>query len=436
MSFVMRSADWPSDLFNAPFGTAVSAPSAPVKPSPLSSSTNLGFLLNDAAAPGPGYTLILDYSGKGPNDELGLQLLFANLGTTGKGTVVYVDGSGNQQTVVINLTGWDRFEITGTVNSDEFGGSSNADIFYGGGGADNLNGGAGGDTLYGGDGHDSIAGGADDDSLFGDVGNDFLTGEGGRDIIHGGDDDDTLKGGAGQDDLYGDDGNDSLDGGTGVDYMDGGAGDDTLYIDNFGETAIGGTGIDTLVVDLANTSGNTNTVTGDDADFSFNVFQWITGVFGSGENTLTTRHQHMDLDAGLGHDVGNFDFSGTYLGRTVEFAWINGNNVNSSTRFSTGEYFVYQLSNFDEFHITGSAGDDFFTGSTGNDVLNGEDGDDTLRGLSGDDTLNGGDGDDTITGGTGADLMNGGGDNDVFLDVDLLDTIDGGDGLDRVDLDL
>ncbi|WP_147124173.1 calcium-binding protein [Shimia ponticola] len=424
---------WPNQLM--PETTSIAA--TIVRPSLLSGDVDLGFLLDDAAAPGAGCALILDYSGTGPKGEIGLQLLFGELGTGGKGTVVYDDGFGNQISKLLLLTGWDRFEITGTVNGDEFVGGSGQDIFHGGGGADNLTGGAGGDTLNGGTGGDTIAGGDDDDTLNGDDGNDFLYGEDGRDIIHGGDDDDTILGGAGQDNLYGDDGNDSLNGGTGVDYMDGGAGNDIIYIDNFGETAIGGTGIDTLVVDLASTSSNSNIETGDDADFAFNVFQWITGVFGSGDNTLTTRHQHMDLDTGLGHDVGHFDFSGTYLGNTVTQATVRGNGglQGSRTDFSDGSGFNYTVRGFNELHLTGSSGDDLFIGTTGNDTLNGEDGDDTLQGDSGADTINGGDGEDTITGGFGADILNGGGDNDVFLDVDLLDTIDGGDGLDLVELD-
>jgi Ca2+-binding RTX toxin-like protein len=74
-----------------------------------------------------------------------------------------------------------------------------------------------------------------------------------------------------------------------------------------------------------------------------------------------------------------------------------------------------------------------FTGSgdfvgTGNALAN------ILTGSAGNDTLNGGDGNDRLNGGAGADAMAGGGGNDTIVG-DLNDTLlDGGDGIDTLDL--
>ena len=82
----------------------------------------------------------------------------------------------------------------------------------------------------------------------------------------------------------------------------------------------------------------------------------------------------------------------------------------------------------------------------GNDVVLGGSGDDSLLGGAGHDTLFGGKGHDTLRGGDGNDYLNGGRDtdqvfgdagNDQIFAVDQnTETIDGGDGFDRVKADV
>ncbi|MEZ9523887.1 hypothetical protein [Enterovibrio norvegicus] len=78
--------------------------------------------------------------------------------------------------------------------------------------------------------------------------------------------------------------------------------------------------------------------------------------------------------------------------------------------------------------VIGSNGNDTFHGSQWDDVFNGEDGNDYLSGADGNDTLISGDGWDTLLGGNGNDKII------VNLAVNGLDTIDGGEGMDTVDL--
>ncbi|MBJ3762071.1 hypothetical protein ILP92_04850 [Maribius pontilimi] len=101
----------------------------------------------------------------------------------------------------------------------------------------------------------------------------------------------------------------------------------------------------------------------------------------------------------------------------------------------------------------GGFGDDTIAGDAGNDRALGESGDDSLTGGAGDDTLSGGKDQDLLDGGDGADILNGGEGSDTLLggagndtlnglyddttrsrtvDIDLDDTLDGGDGDDRL----
>jgi Ca2+-binding RTX toxin-like protein len=84
----------------------------------------------------------------------------------------------------------------------------------------------------------------------------------------------------------------------------------------------------------------------------------------------------------------------------------------------------------------GGAGDDVILGSSAPDSILGGAGDDTLFGGRGADTLRGGDGNDYLGGGPGADQLFGDPGNDQVFAVDSArDTVDGGDGFDRVKAD-
>jgi serralysin len=90
--------------------------------------------------------------------------------------------------------------------------------------------------------------------------------------------------------------------------------------------------------------------------------------------------------------------------------------------------------------LNGNAGADSINGAAGNDTIHGGDGNDILDGDTGGDTIYGGAGNDTIYGGWEVDTLYGEAGNDVFvirqdaIDVDFGDNIDGGTGVDRLDL--
>jgi Ca2+-binding RTX toxin-like protein len=86
----------------------------------------------------------------------------------------------------------------------------------------------GNDALTGGDGNDEISGGSGDDTLRGGAGDDTLDGGSGGDVVSGGDGSDVVIGAGGSDRLKGGDGADSVDGGAAADMLSGGEGSDTL----------------------------------------------------------------------------------------------------------------------------------------------------------------------------------------------------------------
>jgi Domain of unknown function (DUF4347)/Putative Ig domain/Calx-beta domain/Domain of unknown function (DUF4114)/RTX calcium-binding nonapeptide repeat (4 copies) len=82
-------------------------------------------------------------------------------------------------------------------------------------------------------------------------------------------------------------------------------------------------------------------------------------------------------------------------------------------------------------NFPGTSGIDALTGTSDADLIDGLAGDDVLSGLGGNDTINGGNGIDTISGGDGDDIINPG----LFVFGRLLDSVDGGAGVDTLILD-
>jgi hypothetical protein len=103
-----------------------------------------------------------------------------------------------------------------------------------------------------------------------------------------------------------------------------------------------------------------------------------------------------------------------------DFAQITIDKVYSKTGNDTSETF------------TGGIGSDSFVGRGGNDTMMTGEGNDTLKGGYGDDHLNGGSGDDVFVDGEGNDTMIGGDGADEFILVGGREKIYGGDGQDRV----
>ncbi|SDI47870.1 calcium-binding protein [Salipiger marinus] len=88
--------------------------------------------------------------------------------------------------------------------------------------------------------------------------------------------------------------------------------------------------------------------------------------------------------------------------------------------------------NFED--VIGGNGDDTITGNEVDNALLGDAGNDSIDGGAGNDVVNGGTGDDTLKGGAGRDILLGGSGNDVLVGLDPEDEIDGGAGVDTLDL--
>ena len=291
--------------------------------------------------------------------------------------------------------------VSGSDHDDNFTGDEHDNLFMGGKGDDTFISSGGNDSYYGGRGGDDtvdysaassgitvdlddytsavvtmqdgdvnivrdiehVTGTAFDDEISGTRNNNPTANHGNN----------TLKGMGGNDILRGEAGDDVLDGGTGDDVLIGGQGADKL---------IGGTGTDTasyegttgVIVDLADTSKNTNDAAGD----SYESIEIIKGSASSDS-----------LNGSEGDDVliGN---GGTDI--------LNGRGGDDTLTLSAG-------------FANGGEGDDTITvnGSSGHSA--------NVSGGAGDDTIFGGAVNAIIEGGAGADTMDGGaGTNTVSYD--------------------
>ena len=268
----------------------------------------------------------------------------------------------------------------------------------GGAGADTLIGGAGADVLIGGAGADSLVGGAGKNTVSyagssagvtidlnvatqggaGDGAGDTLSG---FDHAVGSDLADTLTGTAGNNSLEGGDGADALVAGAGNDTLRGGSGADILDLDKnltSADTVDGGDGLDTLKLNGNYGAGLT---------FGANVI----GI------------EEIDLTAGAGN---------AYKLTLSNTTNVGGLIVDGSTLGATNNLILNAAGETDS-SLTA-------TGGAGNDSVSG--------GAMGD-TLSGGGGKDTMLGGAGDDLIDGDG------NLDALDKVDGGAGLDTLQLD-
>jgi Ca2+-binding RTX toxin-like protein len=374
--------------------------------------------------------------------------------------------------------------LTGSAFNDTLTGDSGANALDGGAGNDLLDGGAGNDSLYGGAGNDTLIGGAGSDVLDGGAGIDLASyaastagvsvnlatglgagGDAAGDTLTG---IENVTGSAFNDTLTGDSGANALDGGAGNDLLDGGVGNDSLYGGSGNDTLIGGAGSDVLDggagIDLANYAASTagvsvNLATGLGAggDAAGDTLTGIENVTGSAFNdTLTGDSGANVLDGGAGNDLldggaGNDSLYGgagndTLIGGagsdildggagtdTASYATSTaGVSVNLATgAVSGGDAAGDTLISIE--NVTGSAFNDTLTGDSGANVLDGGAGNDLLNGGAGNDSLYGGAGNDTLIGGAGNDLLSGGTGEDVIYGG-IGDTIDGGDGVDRLDV--
>jgi Ca2+-binding RTX toxin-like protein len=379
----------------------------------------------------------------------------AGIDTVDFGVIFSNDPAQNLVAVVLDLT--DPANNTGAVagaqfiSIEKFVGADGADTFTGAGGVDQFYGGYGDDTLNGRGGNDRLYGGQGADTLNGGDGADFLAGELGDDLMYGG---------AGLDLLVAGDGNDLLDGGSGDErapriIVNATTGLETSI--NGGDIAAFNEQTDPLTVDLSIvgpqfTGHSTVTLVGIEDLWGGNGADILRGDLGA--NELVGAGGDDQLFGGGGDDL--------LIGEAgADTLWGGeGNDVLRGGGVGSGDQGPEGAANI----LHGGAGADTLTGSGSGDLLYGEDGDDHLY-STGQDRLLGGEGGDDIhgalgnldiDGGGGGDLIRvaaigqgqnqrldvilaGTGDDYVSLDFDLASlektlTIDGGDGVDVLDL--
>ena len=193
----------------------------------------------------------------------------------------------------------------------------------------------------------------------------------------GADADDTLRGTLRDEAFFGGNGGDQLSGEAGDDLLNGGSGADTM---------IGGAGNDVYIVD--------------------NILDRVHEFSGGGRDAV-----RASISYTLGDDVEILKL----LGRAA----IDGAGNDASNVI---------LGNSGDNHLDGHGGDDRIEGRGGNDTIDGGEGRDRIFGGAGHDTIDGGEGRDRIFGGAGDDIV-------TVTDIDDL-VLDGGDGFDRLIIDL
>lgn len=278
------------------------------------------------------------------------------------------------------------------------------------------------------------------DNLIGTGGGDNLDGSAGDDTISGGLGDDTISGGDGDDVLVGDGRGDTpvsvingdfSDGETG--WTIGGAGSTFVYSGGLGfnaiESSAGGTASQTITTEI-----------GDTYELQFDAMEFGSGV---GNHTLV-----VDVLDGNGIVIATDTIvlnDGDFGVFTLQFA---ATTASSTLRFTNSEStatFETDLM-IDNISVTNVS-----SVGSGNDSIDGGDGDDFIEGGAGDDTLIAGLGSDTLLGGDGNDLLiragtdvndtlnvlsGGAGDDTIRLEegVNVNDQIDGGDGIDTLEI--
>lgn len=417
------------------------------------------------------------------NDTItGSQAADVIIGNTGND---YLLGAGGDDVFRVSGTtsGVDRFNggdgtdtILGTDQDDVislsvFSGSSTVEIIDAGDGNDTVQGTNSHNTLDfsnttligveqidGLAGNDTILGSASDDVIIGNVGNDYLVGNDGDDVF--------ITNGSGQ-------GADRYVGGNGTDTIQGGVQDDVIQLsvysgNNRVEVIDGDGGVNTI---LGTTSHNT-------MDFSNTTLIGIASIDGlSGNDTITGTTQADVIIGNVGSDllyggegddtfpltVGDTGFdryvggagSDTVLGGPeddeIRLSVFSGssvvevvdggagiNTIVTTNSHNTLDFRGTTLINIAS--IDGGLGNDTIYGTEFNDVIVGNIGSDLLYGQGGNDSfpLTPGDtGFDRYIGGDGVDTIIGtGGDDEIRLSVysgvNVVETIDGGAGLNRI----
>jgi len=250
------------------------------------------------------------------------------------------------------------------------------------------------DLLEGTDGNDLLIGGLGDDTLIGNDGDDFLDGGAGNDTLEGGAGDDLLIGGQGNDLINPGDNNPAIG-----DFIDGGAGNDTI---DFSDLADGFVAVDyssmsgPITVDIdgaANTGSVAKGVRGTDTLINVEnpLFAgFVDGglrVVGTAEddvfNLTTGENQWLSIGASGGADTFNtsgpglvqLDFRGTAVTADLAAGTITQDGDTSALNGT-----LWELRTGNEADsIIGTAADESFRTQGGDDTVDGGDGFDRLR---------------------------------------------------------
>ena len=286
------------------------------------------------------------------------------------------------------------------------------------------------------------------DTLIGTSSADTLRGLSGDDILNGGDSDDVLYGDEGNDVLHGEEGNDALYAGVGADVLMGGNGADEIYLSADGVWGMGYSAYNHDTHQLKVLDGQnrfTDVVLGDNA---------TGGTVGNDTLVLTDGNDAFFLDD-IHSDVH------TSLTLSVDSSTARINSIETILGGLGNDIIDLTSARYDNVALSGGAygeeGDDTLWGGSGSDVLNGGTGNDTLSGGSHNDTLTGGKGQDTFqfTGSSGDDIitdfsvsetdtleffyqsgLNNSMHNNLTLDNGIITWDTGGDGSQRVNIDL
>ena len=210
----------------------------------------------------------------------------------------------------------------------------------------------------------------------------------------------TIKGLAGDDKIYGEGGNDTLIGGPGADFIEGGDGVDTAsYQDSS----------DFVIVNLASLVGSQGDAAGDTFVGVENLFGSIFGdslTGNSGNNDINPgllNGQNAKIDTvngSSGTDSLTLDYASYDNGKGIQGGIQNNvygyGSVFRATRDGSGEERVNFIG-IERLLVTGTFQNDQINGGSNNDILLMGAGNDTVDGGGGDDELDGDDGIDTLS---------------------------------------
>jgi uncharacterized delta-60 repeat protein len=347
--------------------------------------------------------------------------------------------------------------------------------------------GAGADSLVTGDGNDSVNAGDGADTILTGEGNDDIDAHLGDNVINCGNGKDTVTT---QDDPTSGTARNVIAGGDGDKYIEYAGGGGTMITLGVGNSTI--SAARSYSSSTHPTGDDVITIAGGNNDVTISGGHDVVRIGGDGRNDVTPEAGTFDIVTGAGEDEfvfgggssGTIDAGGgddrisDYVGHgpyvfrggdgddrirleVLAAATVYGGAGNDRIQAADGAQVLSGGSGKDTINggpgvdtisgnggadelygeggrdrISGGAGDDLIDGGAANDVLSGQGGNDTIRGGTGNDQLSGGGGNDQLDGGAGTDRVTAGrGDDEIRAADGAADTIFGGAGRDRAQVD-